>query len=514
MSSSQALAKRAADMALMPPPPPPKRIKRPSKVVDEDSYTDALSHIIARDFFPGLLELESQEEYLSALDSNDAEWIASAGQKLTEAMTPGPDGRRLRGRRGVSMTPASGLFGTASETPRGWSGKETPGTVRSTLSTTTTTTTNTDPSRPPIDTKLSLTAFQQKYVSEDSESFYKLLDTQNTKNNEKQAWMHNGNKIPEPRQIAYRKQQAKLLADAQAQEAEDGKITKSITGGPDTRPAGPESWTSRPDNALMFKPADLDDSTKTVQQKAEETSRAAPKAVVYDNTRLASSTITNKPPSSSNAPSIPPSPSLSAVKDAIAGRPRPSSSTQGDLSGSETPRVNGWAFVDSEEPEPEPEPTVAEFDYSNITFGPVNKTKNPFTIKDRSSREELHHRMVDRVARGKRKEKVDREIRTPVQATPRFGFTPRPAGAGATPAGVGGVGRKGLTPAGHRLLGKVGMGGLTPRSGLGKDTAGGATGVGSGNARVGMWEGEREKTPKRSLLRRMVTPKRTDGEKE
>ena len=77
MSSSQALTKRNADTSLMPPPPPPKRIKRPSQVVDEDVYTDALSHIIARDFFPGLVESQAQQDYLEALDSNNNDWIVA-----------------------------------------------------------------------------------------------------------------------------------------------------------------------------------------------------------------------------------------------------------------------------------------------------------------------------------------------------------------------------------------------------------------------------------------------------
>ncbi|TKA75403.1 hypothetical protein B0A55_05790 [Friedmanniomyces simplex] len=43
-----ALTKRSADTLLMPPPPLPKRQKRPPKVLDEDVYSDALSHIIFR----------------------------------------------------------------------------------------------------------------------------------------------------------------------------------------------------------------------------------------------------------------------------------------------------------------------------------------------------------------------------------------------------------------------------------------------------------------------------------
>jgi hypothetical protein len=96
-SPSQALAKRSTDNALMPPPPPPKRQKRPAKVLDEDVYTDALSHIIARDFFPGLVESEAQQQYLTALDSKNNDWIREAGRNLTQVMTPGPDGRRRQG---------------------------------------------------------------------------------------------------------------------------------------------------------------------------------------------------------------------------------------------------------------------------------------------------------------------------------------------------------------------------------------------------------------------------------
>lgn len=497
MSSSEALVKRSAESALMPPPPAPKRIKRPTKVLDEDTYTDALSHIITRDFFPGLLELETQEDYLNALESNDSDWIASAGQRLSEAMTPGPDGRRLRGRRGVSMTPTPGLFGLAGATPRNLTGAETPGTV---LSTTSKSTAVASTQTPQADTNMSLNTFQAKYTSEDAESFNKLLDRQNIKKVEKNAWLWSSNKIPEPRQIAYRKQQEKLLTDSQEQEATDGKLRRSISA-PDLRPAGPDSWRSNPRNALMFRPDGIEDTMQSVQQKVEETSRAAPKAVVYDNTRLPlqlSSSADDSP--------IPPSPSLSAVKDAIAGRPRLAPS-EGGYTGAETPRVNGYAFVDSEEPEPEPEAASEQHAsaWSRISFDGVDKTPNPFEIQARSSREDLHHRMVEKVARSKRREKLQPETavgRTPV---PRFGFTPRVAGVGI--GGIGGLGTgtgtsgsatpsKNLTPAGHRLLDR--LGGVTPAW----------PGLGSGSGGRGVWEGESGKTPKGGLLKGVVTPRK------
>ena len=69
---SQALMRRSSgnDVALMPPPPF-KRIKRPPKVLDEDEYTQALSDIIARDYFPGLLESQAQHEYLAVDNTSE-----------------------------------------------------------------------------------------------------------------------------------------------------------------------------------------------------------------------------------------------------------------------------------------------------------------------------------------------------------------------------------------------------------------------------------------------------------
>lgn len=433
-SSSKALAKRSPDTSLMPPPPPPpKRIKRPAKVLDEDDYTDALSHIIARDFFPGLLETDSKQNYLDALDSQDHEWIVAAGRKLTEVMTPGPDGRRLRGRRGTSMAPASGFYGRGGETPKAWQG-ETPVSVLSTAESTASTQTE----QPEIDTNMNLSTFQQKYTSEDNESFYKLMDKQNLKKAEKYAWMWAGNKIPAPRQIAHRKREQLLAADKASFKSANGKELATIEPR-DTRKAMPDSWPSRPDNPFMFAPGSIEDTTQTVSQKDEETSRAPPKAVVYDNTRLA------PPVTTESSPGIPPSPSLSAVRDAIAGRPRPTAS-EALFNDASTPRVNGYAFVDSE-----PEPTESFDGPTPLLLGSGDSTPNPFKLHESSKREALHHRMVDKVAKGKRAAtgKREGELKTLV---PRFTSSPR-------------IGKGGMTPAAQRMLGKVGGIGATPWGG-------------------------------------------------
>lgn len=462
---SQALTKRDAEQSLMPPPPPPKRIKRPATALDEDIYTNALSEIIARDFFPGLLETQIKQEYLEALESKDKDWIASSKQKLADVMTPGR--KRVSG----GMTPRTGRLGDtpkmvpgqtprmtpgrAHDTPTGWGGDTPMSVVSAAESASDATAQN---GRIPDVSNLGLLAFQAKYTSEDNESFNKLLDKQNEKRRDKHRWLWSGNKIPSARQIAHQRQEAKRITargenpDTHQQQDEE-QAQEAIKTDLDARPAKPDAWElARPENQLMFLPSSIEDTHETIQQRAESHSRAPAKRVLYQNTRLQ-----DPDPHRSTGPSVPPSPSLSAIQDAIAGRPRLSASEAG-FSGGETPRVNGYAFVDEDEPLPDDAPAADGDDLSIL--GPASSTPNPFQIRENRKREDLHHRMVDRVGRTKRAERVARE--TASHATPRFPSSPHldlglrtPAAGSASPAA------KSLTPAAQKLLQRVG--GSTPR---------------------------------------------------
>jgi protein DGCR14 len=417
-STSTALVRKraAVEKELMPPPPPTKKIKRPKQILDEETYTDALSKIIARDFFPGLLESETQQEYLDALDSNDQSWIQSAGRRLEHVMTPG----RQRLRRPV-QTQAGG------RTPVGAVGD----TPMSTISGVTAA--SEVPAAHEIDTNMSLSAFQGKYTSEDNESFYKLLDKQNQKRAGKYGWLWRGNKLPSKQELKQMEIKAKLAASGRSLVDDGFKKDRLAIQGKDDRPAVPDTWRSDPKNGLMFNPESFDeDRSDTVALRSQEASRAAPKTIVYENTRMPG-------PAIAKDTARPPSPTLSAVRDAISGRMRPGYQDSSVTVGDETPRVNGYAFVDDEEPEVE----AAASALPVINLSPGDEAKNPFQIQEQGKRESLHHRMVDRIAQSKRTSAkvgfVGKVEKTPV---PKFPNSPRVSG--------------GLTPAAQRLWSQVG----------------------------------------------------------
>ena len=253
--------KRALDVATMPPPPPPKRNKRPSVVLPEDAYLAGLSHVIARDYFPGLLQTEARQELLDALESKDEAWIREAGARLRDALEG--KGRAGPTRRGVSLpqqTPAS-FVGDTPPSARAAEGEA-----------------EAAPDAADLE-RLSLTAFQAKYTSEDNESFNALIDRQNAKNRAKHAYLWSGNQLPTARQIAYRMARAERVESAPTSTALELRAR-------DDRPAKPNHRPADPRNGLMFAPDSVEDALPTVAREAEARSNAPPRAVAHANTRL------------------------------------------------------------------------------------------------------------------------------------------------------------------------------------------------------------------------------------
>jgi protein DGCR14 len=136
------------------------------QVLEEDEYTAALSHIIARDFFPSLVHLDATNEYLDAVSSRDTHLINASVRRLQEAHST-PATYRGRPWQTPSATPyGAGPSETPLRTPRGE-----PMTKRM---------------RYNID--MSLDNFQARYTSEDNASFTQIMDEENRKRKERWGW--------------------------------------------------------------------------------------------------------------------------------------------------------------------------------------------------------------------------------------------------------------------------------------------------------------------------------------
>ena len=136
-------------------------------VLDEDEYTEALSQIIARDFFPSLVHLETTNDYLDALRSKDPQLIQASVRRMEGLSTP--------------VSYRNRPWETPSQTPYGAGPSETP--LR----------TPRDGDEPPtkrarFDTNMSLDAFQARYTSEDNSSFTQILEDENRKRKERYSW--------------------------------------------------------------------------------------------------------------------------------------------------------------------------------------------------------------------------------------------------------------------------------------------------------------------------------------
>ena len=440
LNTSKSLVRRSADddVALMPPPPL-KRIKRPPKVLNEDDYTSALSDIIARDYFPGVRESQAQQEYLAALDSNDQTWIADAGQKLRQSMIPQVGGRRSERNKAFDRSNVESNPRRAADTPRGYDGSLTPSAASEIAP-------EEDRESPKeLDTtNLSLSSFQSTYTSEDNASFNTVLDKQNQKRREKHAYMWTDDqRIPSARQIAYRTQELLLLKQREEEKAnadKDGKALISMNAGAtNDRPARPDGWKVKtPDNTFMFFPESIDDDgSLTAQEIKDANSKAGKKEVIHENTRFPPlQYVDDTPPGQ-----IPPSPSINTdvVARRDAARAARSSVSETEYPGGETPRVNGYAFVDEDDPTAQPPQVAAnEPSYRDLLAGQVgDNAPNPFSISLMKKREAMHHRMVGEVARKKR-EKEKETVKGAESMTP----------------GVKSAGN--MTPAAKKLMEKLG----------------------------------------------------------
>ena len=464
-------------------------------VLDEDEYTAALSHIIARDFFPSLVHLDATNSYLDALETRDPQLI----------------GASVRNLESINATVRSTRpWQTPLETPYGVGPSETP--VQH----------ERPAKRARYDTAMSLDAFQARYTSEDNSSFTQILDEENVRRREKYGWAWDAQKRVEAQRTKALEARERALIEMPesagvrekmrieapvpaglitAQGEEPGVGTQqSAAGGDggessvgkevvlqerdreddvvdvmapkkDTRPAGVDGWAFRARNSLMFSPgADVSpyDPSSTKSTLAKET----PKTIKHGNTRLAEQ---DESQSSSRAMSEPPSPTQSRVDNAIAGTPctftmsvaRAHDTHPFPLDRPKSPGINDFSYVPSL-----PSPTPSELGPAAVkqlmTWGTLAGTprilsqsddpaeassalvpNTPFHISAPTKREVLSHKLSSSAAKslrtkasllgaGNARRKGD---------MPPPSWTPRRAEASGA-----------LTPAAKRLLDRTTMG--------------------------------------------------------
>lgn len=132
-----------------------------------------MSHIIKRQFFPSLLELDEHAALAHALAVDDPELVEASVRRMREIVTP----RRKRNLDTPGRTP----FGTeASDTPAYFAetpDRETPRTRQR----------RNEPGLR-YDPTLSLDNFQSRFTSEDNSSFADLLEKNNQERRVKHAW--------------------------------------------------------------------------------------------------------------------------------------------------------------------------------------------------------------------------------------------------------------------------------------------------------------------------------------
>ena len=183
---------------------PPSRSLDRQAVLEEDKYAEALSLIIARDFFPSLVHLDATNDYLDALKSQDPTRIQATVRRLEEINTP------ITNRRGgpaIGATPTPfggrGTYDTPLRTPHpsdqcvigNGEGDEPPSKRRK------------------FDTEMNLDNFQAKYTSEDNASFLEILDDENMKRKETYGWAYNAQKRVEEQRERMLEDRERLLIE-------------------------------------------------------------------------------------------------------------------------------------------------------------------------------------------------------------------------------------------------------------------------------------------------------------
>uniref|UniRef100_A0A0B7AHB3 Uncharacterized protein n=1 Tax=Arion vulgaris TaxID=1028688 RepID=A0A0B7AHB3_9EUPU len=313
---------------------PSKSVKKAKKVLSEDDFSQGISRIIERDFFPDIPRLQAHTEYFEALEKNDL-------VKLREIQVRFNQQQRLdTGTSHLTNTPST------FETPEGRR-KTTPadkrqhdteqplgGAQQDDLDDGEDEHTVSEKNVP----KISLDSFLSRTTSEDNASFVEILNDADRKHRMKHAWLFDKEQEQEM------EHESMMVVPSIEQQA---AITESS--------AHINTWKYINKNAVMYVPEGVDLSAKELidQQKHK------PREIIHDNTRFQHNPFSNAK-------------SKEAMQKAATFRALINQGKIGhdgkEIQAGQSPQINGYGFVDT----PTPEPGVCESPL--MTWGEIEST--------------------------------------------------------------------------------------------------------------------------------------------
>ena len=247
--------------------PPPESVYRPKKqlkrklhsktVLEEDSYVDALSQIIERDYFPDTAKLRTHLELLNAHDNNNTAAVSAIHRQiLTEHRRSTSTPSRTHGQSQTPNPRVSIDDGTGDE------------------------------KSVPID-GLTVDEFLKIYTSEDNESFEILQQRDLEKWRQIRHWAYDSESTEEgdyekrPGMLMLYHMGGKVLS-AQQRGKMDAllELPKSVG---DDKPNNLDTWRFRVRNNLMFPPSLLDSEYGSNSINADHSSTSSNQALLCNN---------------------------------------------------------------------------------------------------------------------------------------------------------------------------------------------------------------------------------------
>ncbi|KAL6069551.1 DiGeorge syndrome critical region protein 14 [Balamuthia mandrillaris] len=447
-AASKALVE-ASSSATFKSPTLPARKKKP-KVLEEETYVEALEDIIQRDFFPDLPKLRLQQELMEAQESHDLAKFQEVKLKLAQFSSMRREG-------------------TGAHTPfAAMSGFETPQHTSSAVSSSSSTPSSSalgggggesegheevvgfdaEGKEVVVKTSLTLDKFLATYTSEDNASFSEIVDKMNERKKEKYHWLY--------------KSEVKT---------EGGMLLLEGGSSSNARPALLTMRNYKAKNALMYQP----EGAPLTAKEEEQLLLSEQKIIDHSNTRLPrqrkpKTTTPQQKPSSSSQDSqwqaLPQEGDLLGL--ARMNRENIQSFDLDDLRASrrrmapsDSPRVNGYGFVVTPSPAPgrdggespfmtwgsiEGTPLLlGELDDLPVDISSAREARGgpQFEVKEESPREKLAMKLAESASKEmlkRNKPSKASSLRSPMRTPSRHGAgtatTPQrtPLFAGASPS--------------------------------------------------------------------------------